>query len=63
MSRVQCLVHRQKRILMVKHRHEGEEWWCLPGGRLEAGETPEQAALRVLHLFDRDRRADSVLGN
>ncbi|MDE0684287.1 MAG: NUDIX hydrolase, partial [Candidatus Poribacteria bacterium] len=37
-----------KRILMVKHRHEGEEWWCLPGGRIEADETPEQAALREL---------------
>ena len=48
MSRAQCLVHRQKRILMVKHRHEGEEWWCLPGGRIEADETPEQAALREL---------------
>ena len=48
MSRVQCLVHRQKRILMVKHRHKAEEWWCLPGGRIEADETPEQAALREL---------------
>ena len=48
MSRAQCLVHRQKRILMVKHRHKGEEWWCLPGGRIEMDETPEQAALREL---------------
>ena len=48
MSRAQCIVHRQKRILMVKHCHEGEAWWCLPGGRIEADETPEQAALREL---------------
>ena len=48
MSRAQCIVHRQKKILMVKHHHEGEEWWCLPGGRIEADETPEQAALREL---------------
>ena len=48
MSRAQCLVHKEKRILMVKHRHKGEEWWCLPGGRIEADETPEQAALREL---------------
>ena len=48
MSRAQCIVYRQKRILMVKHRHAGEEWWCLPGGRIEADETPEQAALREL---------------
>ena len=48
MSRAQCLIHRQNRILMVKHRHDGEEWWCLPGGRIEANETPEQAALREL---------------
>ena len=48
MSRAQCLIHRQKKILMVKHRHENKEWWCLPGGRIEADETPEQAALREL---------------
>jgi ADP-ribose pyrophosphatase YjhB (NUDIX family) len=33
---------------MVKHRHMGEEWWCLPGGGLEPGETPEQGTLREL---------------
>ena len=48
MSRAQCIVHREKEILMVKHRHDGEEWWCLPGGRIEVDETPEQAALREL---------------
>ena len=48
MSRAQCIVHRQKKILMVKHCHEGKEWWCLPGGRIEENETPEQAALREL---------------
>ena len=48
MSRAQCIVHRKKKILMVKHHHEGEAWWCLPGGRIEADETPEQAALREL---------------
>ena len=48
MSRAQCIVHREKKILMVKHHYEGEEWWCLPGGRIEVNETPEQAALREL---------------
>jgi 8-oxo-dGTP pyrophosphatase MutT (NUDIX family) len=33
---------------MVKHRHKGEEWWCLPGGAQEADETPEEGALREL---------------
>jgi len=42
------VVVRDGRVLMVKHRHQGEEWWCLPGGGLEPGETPEQGALREL---------------
>jgi ADP-ribose pyrophosphatase YjhB (NUDIX family) len=33
---------------MVKHRVDGEEWWCLPGGNVETGETTQQAALREL---------------
>ena len=48
MSRAQSLVIRGNRILMVKHRQDGEEWWCLPGGGIYAGESPDAAALREL---------------
>lgn len=47
-GRAQCIVHRKGKILLVKHRRHGEEWWCLPGGAIEPGETPEQAAVREL---------------
>lgn len=46
--RVQAIVVRDQRVLMVKHRSQGVEWWCLPGGALEVGETPRQGALREL---------------
>ena len=48
MPRVQAIVERDGRVLMVKHCHNGEEWWCLPGGAQEADETPEGGALREL---------------
>lgn len=48
MTRAQCIVHRKNRVLMVKHRQGGEEWWCLPGGAVEVGETPAEAAIREL---------------
>jgi len=35
------------RRLSTLRRHSGQ--WALPGGRLEPGEAPEQAALRELH--------------
>ena len=48
MPRVQTIVVRDNRVLMVKHRQDGKEWWCLPGGGLEPGETPAAGALREL---------------
>ncbi len=33
---------------MVKHREDDEEWWCLPGGGVEAHETAAEAALGEL---------------
>lgn len=47
-KRAQCIVFRENRILMVKHQDDGKAWWCLPGGGVEPGETPAQAALREL---------------
>ena len=48
MPRAQCLVVRDKKILLMKHRHNNQEWWCLPGGGIDQGETPEKAAIREL---------------
>ena len=48
MPRAQCIVHRKNQLLMAKHRQNGEEWWCLPGGGIEEGETPAEAAIREL---------------
>jgi len=31
---------------MVLHQHGGRSYWTLPGGGIEAGESPEQAAAR-----------------
>ncbi|MBN1875318.1 MAG: NUDIX hydrolase [Anaerolineae bacterium] len=48
MPRSQCIIHRENKLLMVQHRHRGQTWWCLPGGGVEPGETPAEAALREL---------------
>ncbi len=48
MPRVQAIVVREGCVLMVKHRQNGREWWCLPGGGQQPDETPEQGALREL---------------
>lgn len=46
-----CLVviDNKERLLLVKRSVDPKKgYWCLPGGFIELGETPEQAALREL---------------
>lgn len=47
-GRAPCLVIRGNKIPVVKHRVSGIEYFCTPGGGIEEGETPEQAAIREL---------------
>ena len=42
------MVIRGDRILLVEHELFGRDFYNLPGGGMEEGETPEQAALREL---------------
>lgn len=47
-DRSQSMVIRGDRILLVEHQLFGRDFYNLPGGGIEEGETPEQAALREL---------------
>ncbi len=47
-GRVQCIVMRDGKFLVAKHVKNGHERYVLPGGGMEADETPEAAALREL---------------
>lgn len=44
--RVHSALIQDDSILMVYHRHDGRDYWTLPGGGAEAGETPAEAAAR-----------------
>ena len=47
-GRAQALVMRDGRILMARHIEHGREYYVLPGGAIEPGETPEEALKREL---------------
>ncbi len=44
--RVCAAIIRDSSILMARHRDAEREYWTLPGGAIEAGETPQQAVVR-----------------
>lgn len=42
------VISAEKRILLVKHRKGSKQYWVLPGGRLEYGETFQECAEREI---------------
>ena len=46
--RAAVVLHRDGKVLLVKHRKRGMEYWVLPGGHQEAGESVPDAARREL---------------
>lgn len=47
-DRSQAVVCRNGKLLLVEHFLKGRNFYNLPGGGIEKGETPEEAALREL---------------
>lgn len=47
-TRVSVIVIEDDKILLVKHRKGSRQYWVLPGGRLEYGETFFQCAVREI---------------
>ena len=49
-TRAQALIIEDGRVLLAKHHDLTIDavYWCMPGGGVEAGESPEQAAIREL---------------
>ncbi len=46
--RAAAAIFRGNQVLLVKHRKKGREYWLLPGGGVEYGETLSQAVQREI---------------
>ena len=61
---VVAAIIRKDNIIFATQRGYGEfkDWWEFPGGKMEAGETPEQALVREIHEeLDTDISIDKFL--
>lgn len=45
-KRVSAVVTKDNKILLIHRRKEGDEYWVVPGGGVEEGETLEQGLVR-----------------
>ncbi|MFP4497553.1 MAG: NUDIX domain-containing protein [Vulcanimicrobiota bacterium] len=46
--RVAVILPRDKEILLVRHVKKGRQYWLVPGGGLDPGETIEECAIREI---------------
>ena len=46
--RVSAILRREGRVLLIRHEKGGREYWLLPGGGVQAGETLARALQREL---------------
>lgn len=46
MFRSRAIIIRNQHIALIKRQREGQEYYVIPGGGMEPGETPEQTAIR-----------------
>lgn len=59
-KRSSVIIESEKKILLMRRVKKGKEYYTVPGGTIEKGETPEQTAVRELK---EETNFDIVLGD